>query len=1442
MDDEEPLTPAVKSAVNFFNSLNKSSRQKTENMKFDDVKFKQKYKGGSSELLIENKPDLIIEVSNVNKINKPQPNPKPKLIKSGKPQQDDSQILENNNKNLDEAIRNLQQATESIKSFKTNVEHKIKIESKKQTLTSFSNISSSKENLIVTESKPKPPTKPTFLNKPQEHLKISKSVDDIIFKRNLEDTIKYTEFRIQQSFQSLLDFDDKPDSAKEREQFVEAFKKSNKDNEGNDNNDNKKTDFKSSNKVLRKTRKPLTVLKKINKNQSAKNTACGGEVQPYDTYVIKCHHFKDGVDFNNVNVSGDEGKRVEKKASLRKKGIYKKIQVNMDQKTRSDVFLEQHFQGLGDRPNPSVATSSPSTPPLLNVAPFFLPATPSRSPSRESLISSNGGSEAGSEDSGDTGYGAACDIGLVERLIRSHPIWFLPGIQRAGAFHLLQGKEEGCFVVRQSSQADTMALSVRLPPDKGPYIEHYLIQSSSGKLGLETSENRFDNMPALIAHYANCCDELPVQLSLPKAIREAKSRQQLSSFALLGQEFWRYSPPPSASSSPDADLVLNLNPLMSSFKPAEPSTPVVKDKPTRPNTLNLINNLDKPEVGIGVKVLPSFKNEKTPPAPPPRWSKPTTPQNNYTVTTTVTFSVNSSQNISPEHEIVCDPKRMSPEGQTSTMSSKGSLRRGPEHVTSPNGSVLSPNSDPSLMSPDTLSPLSITKTSRGSKRGKQKISKHYQESDILDSPTVYYTSAVGDKISDYEDLWTNENHKNKNLASPDLLQHTPTVLSLNNNILSPTESTNSHTSSSVTPNNSNLKDGETPSPKQGSPFYAEPADSLAQNVAVPRRIFPTRNTVQMQQRHSNPAVLHSHGLVSPGFERVEEFSGMSSSVDNLSPKPRISIKKPEVKPVMPPCIKPKNTDTWQVDNSWKFVEQPEVSVDSSEPDYDTDWPATIPNFHLMPFERENSDRRISIQEMISKKFPDIRMSADTTDEELECRMSAYDNVDDRRVPRAPPSEISELTEFSDPWAEITHSVSNTETEDISFSEPQSTKSPPITRTKSFKDRLDPLLSAPRLQALRSRDQGDSRAVGAAIRNYALELANDKSTTFAQNIDNFIACTKESREDSPQIVMRNMRQFMSGMKNYLVKHGEKGFDKEVERERNKLKSTEFLNLDAILEGVLHCLVVSPLKNHLHKLFIDKYTKTGAIVLLAENIKYAMTRPTSELAIKPKITLPNDAALQTIQQYLNRLQAADSPLEKLEYLLAAIAAIFNSVKTTQLTGSGRNMTLGADDFLPLFVWVLVKTNFVAAEIEAEYMWGLLHPALLSGEGGYYLTTLSSAVHVLKNFKESSEENFKNNLKTDSVLKVVVPDELHGSILTKTLPARPHMTTKEVCKIIAHKARITNPQDYALYRLVDGEETLLGDNECPQEFMMCEGKHVMLAYKRIDAKIAWPKQQTN
>lgn len=48
-----------------------------------------------------------------------------------------------------------------------------------------------------------------------------------------------------------------------------------------------------------------------------------------------------------------------------------------------------------------------------------------------------------SSESSESSTSPPCDLGLMERLLRTHPVWFLPGIQRAGAVHLLQGKEEG---------------------------------------------------------------------------------------------------------------------------------------------------------------------------------------------------------------------------------------------------------------------------------------------------------------------------------------------------------------------------------------------------------------------------------------------------------------------------------------------------------------------------------------------------------------------------------------------------------------------------------------------------------------------------------------------------------------------------------------------------------------------------------------------------------------------------------------------------------------------------------------------------------------------------------------------------------------------------------------------------------------------------------------
>lgn len=99
-------------------------------------------------------------------------------------------------------------------------------------------------------------------------------------------------------------------------------------------------------------------------------------------------------------------------------------------------------------------------------------------------------------------------------------------------------------------------------------------------------------------------------------------------------------------------------------------------------------------------------------------------------------------------------------------------------------------------------------------------------------------------------------------------------------------------------------------------------------------------------------------------------------------------------------------------------------------------------------------------------------------------------------------------------------------------------------------------------------------------------------------------------------------------------------------------------------------------------------------------------------------------------------------------------------------------------------------------------------------------------------------------DGTIHVIIPDDTNGSIVRKSLPLKPSMTVREVSKIIAHKLRITNPEDFSLYSLVDGQENLLTDSLRPEKVKSdsrIAGLSCTFVYKRQDANIAWPIRQT-
>lgn len=353
------------------------------------------------------------------------------------------------------------------------------------------------------------------------------------------------------------------------------------------------------------------------------------------------------------------------------------------------------------------------------------------------------------------------------------------------------------------------------------------------------------------------------------------------------------------------------------------------------------------------------------------------------------------------------------------------------------------------------------------------------------------------------------------------------------------------------------------------------------------------------------------------------------------------------------------------------------------------------------------------------------------------------------------------------------------------------------------------------------------------------LGKDCTTTFGRSLQNFLQCTREAKEQRASAVLRNVRQFISGIKNFLVQHGETAFDSALLDIRSKLRSNEFLNVDVVLEVVLHQLVTLPLRcyrlpclsagpshhrlshrSHLYKLLGQEALAAGSVQQLLAGIRVAREIDPASLGLKDGQLPPPDDVLARASASIERLQKAASPLDKLEQLLDACAVIYNYA--TDACGD----SVAAEDFLPLLAWLIAHCGFSGAEMEADYMWALLQPSLLAGEGGYFLTALSSAAQLLKNLhsRPASPSDCGSWMGTltsipegpscagslgsgagvqqPCVLKVLVADENQSSLLARTVPLRPSMTVRDVTKLLALKLRLSNPQDFTLVALIDGQ----------------------------------------
>ncbi|KAM7329723.1 hypothetical protein ACRRTK_011336 [Alexandromys fortis] len=251
------------------------------------------------------------------------------------------------------------------------------------------------------------------------------------------------------------------------------------------------------------------------------------------------------------------------------------------------------------------------------------------------------------------------------------------------------------------------------------------------------------------------------------------------------------------------------------------------------------------------------------------------------------------------------------------------------------------------------------------------------------------------------------------------------------------------------------------------------------------------------------------------------------------------------------------------------------------------------------------------------------------------------------------------------------------------------------------------------------------------------------------------------------------------------------------------------LELVLEKSLHRSVLKPLRPILAARLRRRLSTDGSLGRLAEGFQLARTQGLG--AFGSHLHLSSPVETEQVRQKLLQLLRTYSPSAQIKRLLQACKLLYTALKTQ----AGEDA--GADEFLPLLSLVLAQCDLPDLLVEAEYMSELLEPTLLTGEGGYYLTSLSASLALLSGLSQaralplSPAQELQRSLalweqrrlpathSSQHLLRVAYQDPSTGCT-SKTLAVPLGSSIATLSQLCATKFRVTHPDAFGLFLYKD------------------------------------------
>ncbi|XP_067848033.1 ras and Rab interactor 3 [Heptranchias perlo] len=394
-----------------------------------------------------------------------------------------------------------------------------------------------------------------------------------------------------------------------------------------------------------------------------------------------------------------------------------------------------------------------------------------------------------------------------------------------------------------------------------------------------------------------------------------------------------------------------------------------------------------------------------------------------------------------------------------------------------------------------------------------------------------------------------------------------------------------------------------------------------------------------------------------------------------------------------------------------------------------------------------------------------------------------------------------------------YSTSSTEEEQDSVNTPSGTrKQRRSVMLDKAKNRLSTMTLSNVLNAFRSTDR--------KIQKKITELAQEKESYFGHLVQDYKAYTLEMMKNqiSSTEMLQEIRQMMTQLKSYLLQSTELTLmvDSSYQSEEK---------LEVVVEAALCKCVLKPLREHINMQLKEIHSKNGNLKLLKENQQIVQNTTTTDLGVTTSV--PEVSILEKIQQKLSTMHQAYSPDKKVTYLLKSCKLIYDSMSVGTTA-----KPYGADDFLPVLMYVLARSNLTSLLLDVEYMMELLDPSLHLGEGYYYLATTYGALEHIKHYDKQTVTRQLSHEVQDSIhqwqrrrtlnMKQISRSSMQDFLSVsfsefgsnvKTFAVNPETTAEKLSIQCAEKFGVSEPEDYYVHLVVEEKSMQLAADAVPQ-----------------------------